>query len=231
MYIFSRDIQEFLAEKQKQLEAKQLTPTNDDWHKIFGTHPYATDLEKDIISDLVRDGRIYCYEIDENNEFCHVLHSYSSLLRCNSIYMDRYLDQESGAFYYENLNLSSEEVNRIANTKTFVQKSAIVSPDALLGPNVYIGKGVKIGPGVRIKNSIILGGTEIYGYAMVSNTIIGWNCKVGPWARLEGESIESDKTVNVLGVGVTVESENFICNCIVLPYKIVSSDHKNETII
>jgi UDP-3-O-[3-hydroxymyristoyl] glucosamine N-acyltransferase len=88
--------------------------------------------------------------------------------------MDRYLDQESGAFYYENLNLSSEEVNRIASTKTFVQKSAMVSPDALvfpkkpniknyqLGPNVYIGKGVKIGPGVRIKNSIILGGTEIY---------------------------------------------------------------------
>merc|ERR1719264_642350 len=102
----------------------------------------------------------------------------------------------------------------MAALKCFIQPSAIVSNDANIGPNVYIGKGVKIGPGVRIKNSIILGGTEIFGFSMISNTIIGWNCKIGAWARIEGDSIDSDKKVNVLGVGVTIEAENYINNCV-----------------
>lgn len=204
---------------------------NDDIGKMFGANSITCDFEKDIVNDSIRVGRVYCYETDENNEFCHVLKGYSSILKCNESYMDRYIGLDSGSFYYNTISLTMEEVNRIASQKIFIQSSAVISPDSSLGPNVYIGKGVKIGPGVRIKNSIILGGSEILGYSYISNTIIGWNCKIGPWARLEGNSIDDDKTINVLGVGIVVEAEAFINNCVIMPYKTVTNNHSDETII
>lgn len=79
-------MQEHLIEKNKQLEAKALTTSNDDLLKMFGSLTLNMDLEKDIISSLIKDGRIYCYETDENNEFCHLLNSFSSLLKCNESY-------------------------------------------------------------------------------------------------------------------------------------------------
>lgn len=218
IYIFSKDMQNILCEKQKNIEAKlKSITTNTEKLKMmleFGYSPMTTDLERDIIYDMVRDGRVYCHDIDEFDEYCHLLSSYSSLLKCNSIFMNHFINKGPGHFN-DNLNLNVEDISAIVKNKTFIHPSSQIADDCELGPNVYICKGVKVGPGVRISNSIILGGTEIYGFAMIKNTIIGFNSKIGPWTRLEGDSIENDKTINVLGVGVRVEPEIFIHNCIV----------------
>ena len=77
IYIFSRDIIEQLAQKQKKIEEKLQNFPNDDIGKMFGANSIVCDFEKDIVNDSIREGRVYCYETDENNEFCHILKGYS----------------------------------------------------------------------------------------------------------------------------------------------------------
>ena len=86
------------------------------------------------------------------------------------------------------MELSIAERSKLTTFSCFIDPSVWIGEDCMIGPNVYIGKSVKIGHGVKIKNSIILAGTEILGYSLISNSIIGWNCKIGAWARIEGDS-------------------------------------------
>ena len=44
--------------------------------------------------------------------------------------MERYIGLDSGSFYYNTINLTMEEVNRIASQKIFIQSSAVISPDS-----------------------------------------------------------------------------------------------------
>ena len=44
--------------------------------------------------------------------------------------MERYIGLDSGSFYYNTINLTMDEVNRIASQKIFIQSSAVVAPDS-----------------------------------------------------------------------------------------------------
>ncbi|KAI9031249.1 nucleotide-diphospho-sugar transferase [Hyaloraphidium curvatum] len=115
-----------------------------------------------------------------------------------------------------------------------IHPSAIVHPTAKIGPNVSLAERVVVGRGVRIHNSIILDNVEIKHDSIVLNSIVGKDCRIGCWARVEGGHIDvhaaaasGGATVNnakapgatVLGTEVKVADEVVIRNCIVLPHK------------
>lgn len=72
-----------------------------------------------------------------------------------------------------------------------------------LGPNVYVGAGVVIGVGARVREAIILDRAVIQvsnqmsttttacvsplqEHSCVLHSIIGWDCVLGAWSRIEG---------------------------------------------
>lgn len=104
----------------------------------------------------------------------------------------------------------------------YIDPSARISPSAKIGPNVAIGPSVYIGDGVRVANAILLEGTQIERNAAVLNSIVGRDCTVGPWARVDGEEegdgVDGKKiTVTVLASDVTLAPETLVRSCIVLP--------------
>ena len=121
-----------------------------------------------------------------------------------------------------------------------IDESASIDPSAKIGPNVYIGPKVKIGKGVRIKESIILSNSDIKDHACVLNAIIGWDCIIGNWSRVEGiynptphENSENDKRqgITIFGKGARAKPEIIVYNCIVMPHKDLERSQKNSILL
>ncbi len=86
----------------------------------------------------------------------------------------------------------------------YIDPSATIDSSAKIGPNVAIGPGVQIGEGVRVKDAIIMEGSTLEKHSCVLNSIIGTNCHIGPWARVDGlpepeQDVKGQISVTVLG--------------------------------
>jgi len=120
-----------------------------------------------------------------------------------------------------------------------IHPSAQVDPTAKIGPNVSIGAKAKIGAGVRIQHSIILDNAEIKARCCIIYSIVGWNCVVGSWSRLEGvpdfSSADSDDAlkcgITILGSGVSVGPESVVRASIALPHKELSGSYTNMILL
>lgn len=95
-----------------------------------------------------------------------------------------------------------------------VDPTAQIGENCLIGPFVTVGPGCIIEDGVRISRSTIMGGARIKAHSWIDSTIVGWQCVVGRWARLE--------KVTVLGMDVTVADEVYINGAKVLPHKSIT---------
>ena len=69
--------------------------------------------------------------------------------------------------------------------------------------------------------------------------MVGWNAKVGPWCRVEGSLSNEHKykktsasqfEVCVLGVGVVIEPEVMLRNCLIMPFITVKENNTNRII-
>ena len=104
-----------------------------------------------------------------------------------------------------------------------IDSTATIHPTALIGPNVTIGPNVKVGEGARIVGSVLLDNSEVKDHALVKDTIVGWNSRIGKWARTEG--------CTVLGEDVEVKNEVYVNGAKVLPHKSISANVQSEAII
>ncbi|OBA21484.1 putative mannose-1-phosphate guanyltransferase [Metschnikowia bicuspidata var. bicuspidata NRRL YB-4993] len=104
-----------------------------------------------------------------------------------------------------------------------VDPSAQIHPKALIGPNVVIGPGVIVGEGARIQRSVLLANSQVKDHAWVKSTIVGWNSRIGKWARTEG--------CTVLGDDVEIKNEIYVNGAKVLPHKSISVNVELEAII
>lgn len=126
-------------------------------------------------------------------------------------------------------SLSKKSPEKLCNEKfvhqgnVLVDPTAKIHPTALIGPNVTIGPNVVIGEGARIQRSVLLANSEVKDHAWVKSTIVGWNSRIGKWARTEG--------VTVLGDDVEVKNEIYVNGAKVLPHKSISSNVEHEAII
>lgn len=134
------------------------------------------------------------------------------------------------AFQSQSEELAAPSANIIP--PVFIHPTAKVDPTAKLGPNVSIGPNAHVGAGVRIKEAIVLDGAEIRHDACVLYSIVGWNSRVGAWARVEGTPtpVTSHNTsivkngvkvqsITILSKECAVADEVRVQNCVCLPYK------------
>ena len=104
-----------------------------------------------------------------------------------------------------------------------IHPSAKIGKNCLIGPNVTIGPDAVIRDGVRIAESVILECASVDSYSWIQNSIVGWNSRIGKWARVEG--------VSVLGDDVTVQDEIYINGGCILPHKSISASISDPQIV
>lgn len=189
-------------------------------------------LEQDILSDLADSNRFF---VHETKDFWRQIKTAGSAVPANALYLQKAF--QSG----------SEELAKPSATilpPVFIHPTAQVDPTAKLGPNVSIGPKVIVGAGARIKESIVLEDAEIKHDACVLYSIIGWNSRVGAWARVEGTPTPANshstsivkngvkvQSITILGKECGVGDEIRVQNCVCLPYKELKRDVANEVIM
>jgi mannose-1-phosphate guanylyltransferase len=177
-------------------------------------------LEQDILSDLADSKQFFVYE---TKDFWRQIKTAGSAVPANALYLQQ--AHKSGSS-----ELAKASPNIIA--PVYIHPSATVDPTAKIGPNVSIGPRAVIGAGARVKESIVLEDSEIKHDACVLYSIIGWNSRVGAWARVEGTPtpVTSHSTtivkngikvqsVTILGKECGVGDEIRVQNCVCLPFK------------
>ena len=189
-------------------------------------------LEQDILSDLADSNRFF---VHETKDFWRQIKTAGSAVPANALYLQKAFQQQS------------PEIAKPSATiipPVFIHPTAEVDPTAKLGPNVSIGPKVIVGPGARIKEAIVLEDSEIKHDACVLYAIIGWNSRVGAWARVEGTPTPANShSTSIIKNGVKVQSctilgkeckvgdEIRVQNCVCLPYKELKRDQSNEVIM
>lgn len=104
-----------------------------------------------------------------------------------------------------------------------VDPSAKIGKGCVIGPDVCIGPGCVIGDGVRLSNAVVMKGVCVADHAKVDSSIVGWDSRVGRWARLEAFC--------VLGEDVAVKDEVYMNGAVVLPHKEIKESVRQPTII
>lgn len=189
-------------------------------------------LEQDVLSDIADSKQFF---VLETKDFWRQIKTAGSAVPANALYLMK--AHQSGSE-----ELAPPSANIIP--PVYIHPTATVDPTAKLGPNVSIGPRSVIGAGVRVKESIVLEDCEIKHDACVLYTIVGWNSKIGCWARVEGTPtpINSHATsiikngvkvqsITILGKECGVGDEVRVQNCVCLPYKELKRDVANEVIM
>lgn len=189
-------------------------------------------LEQDILSDLADSNRFF---VHETKDFWRQIKTAGSAVPANALYLQK-------AFQSQSEELAAPSANILP--PVFIHPTASVDPTAKLGPNVSVGPKATIGAGARVKESIVLEEAEIKHDACVLYSIIGWNSRVGAWARVEGSptpvgthttSIIKNgvkvQSITILGKECAVGDEVRVQNCVCLPYKELKRDVTNEVIM
>lgn len=177
-------------------------------------------LEQDILSDMADSKQFFVYE---TKDFWRQIKTAGSAVPANALYLQK-------AWNNGSTELAKPSANILP--PVFIHPTAHVDPTAKLGPNVSIGPRAVVGAGVRIKESIVLEDTEIKHDAFIGYSIVGWNSRIGAWARVEGTPTPvNSHTTSIIKNGVKVQSitilgkecgvgdEVRVQNCVCLPYK------------
>lgn len=153
--------------------------------------------------------KMYVYE---TKEFWRQIKTAASAVTASALYLKQY-NKTHPDLLAKGDNLTSP---------VYVDHSARIAPSAKVGPNVAIGPGVIVGEGARIANAIVLENSVIDKHAVVVNAIVGADCRLGQWARVDGEpEPETEQkgkiSVSVLASETCLAPETHVRSCIVLP--------------
>ncbi|XP_011312771.1 mannose-1-phosphate guanyltransferase alpha [Fopius arisanus] len=239
VYLASLDIFQFMADvfdaRHKQ-DKSMLMNGN-------GKDPAYISLEQDILTRLSETGK-FC--VFQTSNWWSQVKTPGAAIYANRHHLAVYRSKESERL----LPPVSGQCQIIGNV--FIDASAVIHPTATLGPNVSIGPNVRLGAGVRIRESIVLANSQIQSHSMVLHSIIGRGSVVGEWARVEGTPCDPDPdkpfakkenpplfnvngklnpSISILGESVTLAAERILLNSIVLPYKQLTRDLRNEIIL
>jgi len=92
-----------------------------------------------------------------------------------------------------------------------VDPTAKIGEGCLIGPDVSIGPGCVVEDGARLSKCCIMRNAMVKKHACVSNSLVGWESRVGQWVRLENTC--------VLGEDVHLSDELYCNGAVVLPHK------------
>eukprot|EP00899_Mesostigma_viride_P022267 jgi/Mesvir1/3224/Mv25608-RA.1 len=104
-----------------------------------------------------------------------------------------------------------------------VDNSAAIGRGCVIGPDVSIGPRCIIGDGVRLSRCAIMEGARVGTSAIVKDSIVGWGCRVGRWARVESTA--------VLGEDVVLADEVMLNGAVVCPFKEIKQSIRTPQIV
>ncbi|RXK41105.1 mannose-1-phosphate guanylyltransferase [Tremella mesenterica] len=219
VYLFDRslfdEIKEAMADKTARAAEDPLVQP-DDMQKLA--------LETDVIVPLAASKKMYVYQC---KDFWRQIKTAASAVTASSLYLSRFAKTAP-----ELLAPSGPTIISPA----FVDPTAQIAPTAKIGPNVAIGPHCQVGEGVRVKDAIILEGSTLDQHSCVLNSIVGMNCHIGPWARVDGSpepesGVKGQISVTILGTEVTLTPETHVRSCIVLPNKSLNKSSANQVLL
>ncbi|PVZ98960.1 hypothetical protein BB558_005031 [Smittium angustum] len=235
VYVFTTEIFKLMSEIIEERSKELSNLPKKAFHDNFGNIHDSLRLEQDVLQKMASEHNLGIYITDT---FWRQIKSAASAVPANAEYLMQ--TQKSNPSMLAKQNPEGPTIIG----SVYIHPSASVDPTAKIGPNVSIHSRVSIGAGARIKNSIILDNVVVRDYAAVINAIVGWNGKIGRWARVEGnpcndlndhEYVTSAgvkiNSICILGQETIVKNEVFVRSSIVLPYKEISSDKHNEILM
>jgi len=241
VYIFSLEIFQQMSSVFNKKQADFFSPDCCSSYEKDALMNEKLSLEKEILMPLSGTGKVLVYQ---TTKWWSQLKTPGSAIYANHHYLNLYRDRRP-----DRLAKGGQPVI-IGNV--FIHPTATVDPTAELGPNVSIGANATIGPGVRIKESIVLPHTRVDDHSLILYSIIGSNCHIGCWARVEGTppDLNADKpfakmqntplfnkegrlnpSITILGCNVMITSEIIVRNSIILPHKDLARSYSNEIIL
>jgi len=189
--------------------------------------PHFLRLEQDIFPNICGEKHVYFFE---TKDFWLQIKNAATVVKASEALLHRMRAIQSP--------LLSRHVNGGPQIEgdVLIDPSAKIHPSAKIGPNVSIGANVTIGAGVRVSHSLILDNVDIKERACIMHCIVGWNCTIGKWARLEGvpnhkNNGKENGGLTILGTGVTVAPEIIVRECVVLPHKDLSGNFFNQVLL
>lgn len=210
------------------------------------SHPDYLSLELDILQQR----NTHCYSYRTRGSWWCQVKTAASAIYANRQYLEQYRRSGGKCQFATERTDQARDCTIIGNV--YIHPTANVDPSSVIGPNVSIMENCIIGPGVRAKESIILQNAVISAHSLVLCSIVGWNCSIGTWARVEGTPGEPDPnqkfakvqnpplfnpdgklnpSISVLGSNVKISGGTVILNTIVLPHKELSRSYKNEIVL
>jgi len=167
-------------------------------------------IEKDVFPQMAAEGELYAVELE-------------------GFWMD--IGQPKDYLAGMCLYLTSIETKKpeLLAKGVGIVGSVLMDPTATIGSNCRIGPDVTIGPGVVIENgacikrTTILRGAHIKSNSWLESCIVGWNCVVGQWVRMEN--------MTVLGEDVHVKDELYVNGGKVLPHKSISNSVNEPQVV
>lgn len=250
-YFCSPELLDLLEDTMR--KKRQDTNTNDSFNAST-IHPESQhfdylSLELDVLQQCCTQPRCFSYRT-QGSWWCQVKTA-ASAIHANRQYLERYRRSngncQSAAERNEGMTKDCTIVGNV-----YIHPTAKVDSSSVIGPNVSIMENCIIGPGVRIRESIILQNSLVDSHTLVLCSIVGWNCSLGTWVRVEGTPSEPDPnqkfakmqnqplfnkdgklnpSISVLGSNVKISGGIVILNTIVLPHKELSRSYKNEIVL
>jgi mannose-1-phosphate guanylyltransferase len=169
-----------------------------------------TSIEKEIFPAMAADKQLYAFEL---KGFWMDVGQPKDYLIGMSLYLNY--------VRHSNAERLSRENGTVGNV--LLDPTAKIGERCRIGPNVVVGPRVIIQDGVCLKNCTILADSLIKSHSWIANCIIGWQCNIGQWVRMENTS--------VLGLDVSVQDELFINGGVILPHKAISESVSEPKIL
>lgn len=226
LYCFSAAFFNTMGAVMTEITDRELLQTSMEIEHL-GKKKGAMRLEQDVFVPLAGTKKVYVYQY---GGFWRQIKNAGASVYCNDLYTKHYAKVKPQFLAPQNETVTGNVV---------IHPTAQVHPSARIGPDVTIGANVKIGKGVRILHSIILDGADIQDRACILYSIIGWECVVGPWARIEGipnytpflYNQDKRQGITIFGKGATANKEITVRNCIVMPHKSLDQSQFNEILL
>lgn len=241
-------LEESMKRKAQELEAASLSHDGRESSHQPNPYPDYLSLELDILQH--RSSHPHCFSYRTQGSWWCQIKTAASAIYANKKYLeqsrkirDEHQPEAEGGD-------RSRKCTIIGNVH--IHPTAQVDASSVIGPNVSIMENCIIGPGVRVRDSIILQNVVINPHSLVLCAIVGWNCNIGTWVRVEGTPSEPDPnekfakvpnpplfnpdghlnpSISVLGRDVKISCGTVILNTIVLPHKELSRSYKNEIVL
>jgi len=168
--------------------------------------PEPTSIERIIFPEMAKEQQLYSFDLDG---FWMDVGQPADYLIGMTLYLNHLKLIKS-----KDLFASQKEQPFIIKENVIIHPTAKIGKDCVIGPDVCIGENCVIGDGVRIKKSSIFSRTKVGSNSLITGSIIGWDCTVGKWNRIEN--------LSVIGEDVQISDEIYINGGKILPHKGIS---------